>query len=80
MSADFYVISITDEHGPGNMFGPGTWDQCVAKGKKWIRKLLPGNITDEDGEVELEVFEDDGVWTEAKYGVDGVYIIQSQPF
>ena len=72
----FYVISITGEHAVEQMCGPGDWSQCVQKGAQMIEAMLGKQPTADD----LECFEDDGLWTKEKHSVDGVYIIQCDPF
>lgn len=67
----FFVLGVTDENGPGQLKGPGTWEQCVAFGLKLIEEL-DGNPPAAE---ECTDFEQDGLRTKAKYGCGGVYYI-----
>jgi len=85
----FHVIVINADGLPGNLFGPGTWDQCLAKGPELIREELKGAdpkyidraIKFWNGEdiPDLGAGEEGQVqFNEIGAGAGGVYIIQGE--
>lgn len=73
MDGQFFVQVVRDDGSLGQLFGPATWDEAIAKVKAYVQLKGPS------GESQAEAFERvemDGAYD---WGGEGITIIQADP-